>query len=85
MLLESSKVPLSSEKSKSGEIKMKRSDCLKASYKKGFFARSIPKEYGGFGGEIDLVKSRIIAEEFAKTNTPPPMVGQELICWSPLF
>ena len=74
--LESSKVPLSSEKSKSGEIKMKRSDWQKLLIKKGFFARSIPKEYGGFGGEIDLIKSRIIAEEFAKTNTPPPMVGQ---------
>ena len=48
----------------------------KTSYKKRFFARSIPKEYGGYGGEIDLNKSRIIAEEFAKTNTPPPMGGQ---------
>ena len=74
--LESSKVPLSSEKSKSGEIKMKRSDWQKLLIKKGFFARSIPKEYGGYGSEIDLIKSRIIAEEFAKTNTPPPMGGQ---------
>ena len=74
--LESSKVPLSSQKSKSGEIKMKRSDWQKLLIKKGFFARSIPKEYGGYGGEIDLIKSRIIAEEFAKTNTPPPMGGQ---------
>ena len=74
--LESSKVPLSSEKFKSGEIKMKRSDWQKLLIKKGFFARSIPKEYGGYGGEIDLIKSRIIAEEFAKTNTPPPMGGQ---------
>ena len=74
--LESSKVPLSSEKSKSGEIKMKRSDWQKLLIKKGFFARSIPKEYGGYGGEIDLFKSRIIGEEFAKTNTPPPMGGQ---------
>ena len=74
--LESSKVPLSSEKSKSGEIKMKRSDWQKLLIKKGFFARSIPKEYGGYGGEIDLIKSRVIAEEFAKTNTPPPMGGQ---------
>ena len=74
--LESSKVPLSSQKSKSGEIKMKRADWQKLLIKKGFFARSIPKEYGGYGGEIDLIKSRIIAEEFAKTNTPPPMGGQ---------
>ena len=55
--LESSKAPLSSEKSKSGEIKMKRSDWQKLLIKKGFFARSIPKEYGGYGGAIDLIKS----------------------------
>ena len=73
--LESSKVPLS-ERSKSGEIKMKRSDWQKLLIKKGYFARSIPKEYGGYGGENDIIKSRIIAEEFAKTNTPPPMGGQ---------
>ena len=73
--LESSKVPLS-DRSKSGEIKMKRSDWQKLLIEKGYFARSIPKEYGGYGGENDIIKSRIIAEEFAKTNTPPPMGGQ---------
>ena len=73
--LESSKVPLS-DRPKSGEIKMKRSDWQKLLIEKGYFARSIPKEYGGYGGENDIIKSRIIAEEFAKTNTPPPMGGQ---------
>ena len=73
--LESSKVPLS-DRSKSGEIKMKRSDWQKLLIEKGYFARSIPKEYGGYGGDSDIIKSRIIAEEFAKTNTPPPMGGQ---------
>jgi len=42
----------------------------------GYFARSIPKEYGGYGGDMDIIKLRIIAEEFAKNNTPPPMGGQ---------
>tara|TARA_B100001063_G_scaffold151226_1_gene141126 strand:- start:2621 stop:3844 length:1224 start_codon:yes stop_codon:yes gene_type:complete len=73
--LESSKVPLS-DRSKSGEIQMKRSDWQKLLIEKGYFARSIPKEYGGYGGDSDIIKSRIIAEEFAKTNTPPPMGGQ---------
>ena len=73
--LESSKVPLS-DRSKSGEIKMKRSDWQKLLIEKGYFARSIPKKYGGYGGDSDIIKSRIIAEEFAKTNTPPPMGGQ---------
>ena len=75
VLLESSKIPLSDESS-SGQIKMKRSDWQKLLIKKGYFARSIPKEYGGYGGESDIIKNRIIAEEFAKNNTPPPMGGQ---------
>ena len=27
----------------------------------GYFARSIPKEYGGYGGDMDIIKLRIIA------------------------
>ena len=61
---------------KSDGVKVSRSEWQKILIKNGYFARSIPKEYGGYGGEIDLIKSRIIAEEFAKTNTPPPMGGQ---------
>ena len=75
VLLESSKIPLSDESS-SGQIKMKRSDWQKLLIEKGYFAISIPKEYGGYGGESDIIKNRIIAEEFAKNNTPPPMGGQ---------
>ena len=75
VLLESSKIPLSDELS-SGQIKMKRSDWQKLLIEKGYFARSIPKEYGGYGGKTDIIKNRIIAEEFAKNNTPPPMGGQ---------
>ncbi len=75
VLLESSKIPLSDEIS-SGQIRMKRSDWQKLLIEKGYFARSIPKEYGGYGGKTDIIKNRIIAEEFAKNNTPPPMGGQ---------
>ncbi len=42
----------------------------------GYFARSIPKEYGGFGGDEDIIKTRIIAEEFAKSPIPKPLGGQ---------
>ena len=42
----------------------------------GYFARSTPKEYGGFGGNIDILKTRIIAEEFAKSPIPKPLGGQ---------
>ena len=72
---ESSKVPLS-DSFKSGEIKMTRSDWQKILIEKGYFARSIPQEYGGHGGESDIIKTRIIAEEFAKSKIPPPMGGQ---------
>jgi len=42
----------------------------------GYFARTIPAEYGGHGGTPDILKSRIIAEEFARTRTHPGMGGQ---------
>ena len=42
----------------------------------GYFARSIPKEYGGYGGDMDIIKLRIVAEEFAKSPIPKPMGGQ---------
>ena len=72
---DSSKVPLSGSY-KSGEIQMKRSEWQQILIEKGYFARSIPKEYGGYGGESDIIKSRIIAEEFARAKIPPPMGGQ---------
>ena len=42
----------------------------------GLTARTIPKEYGGYGAEPDLLKSRIIAEEFARTGIARPLSGQ---------
>jgi alkylation response protein AidB-like acyl-CoA dehydrogenase len=42
----------------------------------GLTARTIPAEYGGYGGAPDLLKSRIIAEEFAKTGLPKGIANQ---------
>ena len=42
----------------------------------GYAARTIPKEYGGFGAEPDILISRIIAEEFASAQVNPGMGGQ---------
>ena len=42
----------------------------------GYTARTIPKEYGGFGAEPDILKARIIGEEFAKAQVPGGMGGQ---------
>jgi alkylation response protein AidB-like acyl-CoA dehydrogenase len=42
----------------------------------GLAARTIPRAYGGYGGEADILKARIIAEEFARSRVPGPMAGQ---------
>ncbi len=42
----------------------------------GLAARTILKEYGGFGAEPDILKSRIIAEAFAKTGLPTGLANQ---------
>ncbi len=42
----------------------------------GYAARTIPKEYGGYGAEPDILKSRIIAEEFARGKVPGGLGGQ---------
>jgi alkylation response protein AidB-like acyl-CoA dehydrogenase len=42
----------------------------------GYAARTIPRAYGGYGAAPDILKSRIIAEEFARTQTSTGMGGQ---------
>jgi len=42
----------------------------------GYAARTIPKEYGGYGAEPDILKSRIIAEEFTSARVPTGLSGQ---------
>lgn len=42
----------------------------------GYAARTIPREYGGYGGEPDILKSRIIAEEFARAGVSTGLSGQ---------
>jgi alkylation response protein AidB-like acyl-CoA dehydrogenase len=42
----------------------------------GYAARTIPKEYGGYGAEPDILKARIIAETFIAENAPRGMAGQ---------
>lgn len=42
----------------------------------GYTARTIPKEFGGYGAEPDLLQSRIIAEEFANARLNPGLGGQ---------
>ncbi len=42
----------------------------------GYAARTIPKDYGGYGAAPDVLNSRIIAEEFLAAGLPMGMSGQ---------
>lgn len=43
---------------------------------RGYAARTIPKQYGGYGAEADILKSHIVAEEFARAKAPWGLVSQ---------
>ena len=72
---DSSKAPLAQDYEATG-ITISRSEWQSILIKKGYFARSVPKDYGGFGGESDIIKSRIIASEFSNARVPAAMGGQ---------
>ena len=42
----------------------------------GYAARTIPAAYGGYGAEPDILRSRIIGEEFIAAGAPRGMAGQ---------
>jgi alkylation response protein AidB-like acyl-CoA dehydrogenase len=42
----------------------------------GYAARTIPREYGGYGAAPDILESRIIAEEFAAARVSSGLGGQ---------
>ncbi|WP_370373147.1 acyl-CoA dehydrogenase family protein [Henriciella pelagia] len=42
----------------------------------GYTARTIPAEYGGYGAEPDILKSRIISEEFSQAGVPGGLANQ---------
>ena len=43
---------------------------------RGYFGRTIPKEYGGYGAEPDVVESAIIAGEFNNAGLHPGIMNQ---------
>ncbi|MEL7109946.1 MAG: acyl-CoA dehydrogenase family protein [Pseudomonadota bacterium] len=59
-----------------GMKNQKRLDWQKWLIEKGLAARTIPEAYGGYGAEPDILKSRIIAEEFARTGLPKGIANQ---------
>ena len=57
-------------------LTMTRSEWQRILIEQGYFAREIPKKYGGYGGSIDILKNKIINSEFAKAGVPPATRGQ---------
>ena len=55
---------------------MTRSEWQKILIERGYFAREVPKEYGGYGGTIDILKNKIINSEFTKAAVPVATRGQ---------
>jgi alkylation response protein AidB-like acyl-CoA dehydrogenase len=49
----------------------------------GYAARTVPKEYGGYGAEPDVLKSRIISEEFTRSGTPGGIANQGISMFVP--
>ena len=68
--------PLAIEVEDCNGPELTRTEWQKVLIDHGYFARSVPKEYGGFGGAPDIIKSRIIATEFSKGKVPFGMGGQ---------
>ncbi|MDA0956403.1 MAG: acyl-CoA dehydrogenase family protein [Proteobacteria bacterium] len=53
--------------------------------KNGYHSRTIPKAYGGFGAEPDIIKSRIIAEEFSAAQMNTGFNGQGISMLTPVL
>lgn len=49
----------------------------------GYAARTIPREYGGYGAEPDILESRIIAEEFTRAGVPMGIANQGISMFVP--
>ena len=57
-------------------LTMTRSEWQKILIEHGYFAREVPKKYGGYGGTIDILKNKIINSEFTKAAVPVATRGQ---------
>ena len=51
----------------------------------GFHSRTIPKAYGGYGAEPDIIKPRIISEEFSKAQINTGFSGQGISMLTPVL
>ena len=51
----------------------------------GYAARTIPRKYGGYGAEPDIIKSRIISEEFGRVQMNTGLGGQGITMLTPVL
>ena len=51
----------------------------------GYHSRTIAREYGGYGAEPDIIKSRIIAEEFGAERVHRGFNGQGVTMLTPVL
>lgn len=51
--------------------------------KHGYVGRTIPREYGGFGAEPDVMEAAVIAEEFARANVSGGLANQGISMLAP--
>lgn len=51
----------------------------------GYASRTIPKEYGGYGAQADILNSRIIAEEFGDAGLSTGFAGQGITMLTPVL
>ena len=51
----------------------------------GYHSRTIPSQYGGYGAEPDIIKSRIIAEEFSAARVHRGFSGQGISMLTPVL
>ena len=51
----------------------------------GYAARTVPAKYGGFGAEPDIIRSRIISEEFSNAQISPGLGGQGISMLTPVL
>jgi alkylation response protein AidB-like acyl-CoA dehydrogenase len=51
----------------------------------GYAARTIPTKYGGFGAEPNIIKSRIISEEFSTAQISNGLGGQGISMLTPVL
>ena len=49
----------------------------------GYAARTVPREFGGYGADPDILKAHIIADEFARAKAPWGFVNQGISMFVP--